>query len=114
MPKIKFNYIKNELYAPTFANGALGGLTPKGELVINFYTEISSIPKSQTHEVEGNTIQPEIISEREPKEDATSLVNATRIISTGVILSATTATEIHAWLGTQLEILKKIEDGRSK
>ena len=110
MAKVKYNYLKEDLYTPQHANGALGGITSKGEIVINFFTEVPASPKSQTHEIDGNTIKPEILSEREPKEDSLS-INVNRIISTGVILTAPVATELYIWLGTQLEMLKTVQNG---
>lgn len=40
MAKVKFSYIKDENYAPKYSNGAIGGITSKGEIVVNFFTEI--------------------------------------------------------------------------
>jgi len=62
MSKIKFNYIKEDLYTPKYVNGALGGVSSKGELIINFFTEMQPVPSSQTQTVIGNELQPEILA----------------------------------------------------
>ncbi len=37
--EIKFTFIFPDDYNPAFANGVWGGVTPKGELNMNFYLE---------------------------------------------------------------------------
>lgn len=37
--ELKFKYIFDDSYNPVYVNGAHGGVTPRGELVVNFYLE---------------------------------------------------------------------------
>ncbi len=99
----------DDLYSPKYANGVFGGITSLGEIVMNFFIEVSPIPKSQTHEIQGEVIKPETI-DREPKDDPL-LPNVNRIISTGVIMSEATAITLSTWLQGQLEILKQLKHG---
>lgn len=47
--KIKFGYIKSNLFRVIHADGAIGGLTPSGNVHISFYSERSAIPKTMFH-----------------------------------------------------------------
>lgn len=113
MAKVKFNYIKDELYTPQYSNGAIGGITSKGEIVVNFFTELPPIPVSQTQGIETGVLTKEITTEMAFKENPSEL-NANRIINTGVILSEATAIDIYNWLGAQLETLKSLKNVSSK
>ena len=44
-PEIVFKYIFNYAYNPVYVNGAHGGLSPRGELVMNFYLERPPLPE---------------------------------------------------------------------
>lgn len=45
--KVNIHYIKNSGFRQIHADGAIGGITPRGELNINFYAERIIIPKSE-------------------------------------------------------------------
>jgi hypothetical protein len=113
MTKVKFHYIKDDSYTPRYSNGAIGGITSKGEIVINFFTELPPIPVSQTQGIEGAILTKEVTTEMSPKESPSEL-NANRIINTGVILNEATAIDIYNWLGVQLETLKSLKNADSK
>lgn len=102
--KIKCKYKFAKDYNPEYVNGAHGGITPKGEISINFFLERHAIPYSQTYEVNANgNLAGEIKEEVEPSDLSTSFI---RYIKTGVILEYSSAKAIHQWLG---EHIKKLE-----
>jgi len=45
--KIKFVYKKPDELQPAYINGAIGGLSPKGELIMDFYFEHVDLPMEQ-------------------------------------------------------------------
>ncbi|MFH6603445.1 hypothetical protein ACEZ3G_08150 [Maribacter algicola] len=105
-PKIKCKYKFAEEYNPEYVNGAHGGVTPKGEIAINFFMERHAIPYSQTYEVdEDGLLTREIKDEAEPKDLNTSFI---RYIKTGIIVDYSTAKSIYQWLGNHID---KIEEG---
>lgn len=53
---IRFKYIYEECYNPKYCNGAYGGLSPRGEIVMNFYLERTPLPKEQTHKVDSGKL----------------------------------------------------------
>lgn len=103
-----FKYIFTYDYNPLYVNGAHGGITPRGELVVNFYQERMPLPNSITHELNPNgTIGRETAVE--PEDLNRSLV---RYVSTGVVVSQQTARELHFWLGEKLRELDAMEQAR--
>lgn len=103
--KIKFKYVFAPDYNPTYTNGAFGGVTPRGEIILNFYLERHGLPEAQIHEIEKGKLSEEY--ELEPKDQASNMV---RYVNSGIILSYESAKAIHFWLGKQI---KKFESNVS-
>jgi len=107
-PEMKFKYIFTYDYNPVYVNGAHGGITPRGELVMNFYLERQPLPSSITHEITpAGTIGAE--TEVEPSDLGRSLV---RQVINGVVLNYNTARELHYWLGEKVKELEALEQQR--
>lgn len=107
--ELKFKYVFNYGYNPTYVNGAQGGFSPRGEMVINFYLERQPLPESISHEItpEG-AIGRE--TEVEPKDLASSMV---RFIDTGVVMSYENAKVFHAWMGDKLREIEEMQKARA-
>jgi hypothetical protein len=107
--EITFKYIFNYDYNPEYVNGAHGGVSPRGELIMNFYLERAPLPNAVSHEINQNgTIGVE--ATMEPPDLHASLV---RYVSTGVVLSPQTARELHVWLGEKIRELDVLEQART-
>ena len=108
-PEFKFKYIFTYDYNPVYVNGAHGGVTPRGELVVNFYQERQPLPNAITHELNPNgTIGKEVAVE--PGDLNKSLV---RFVSNGVVLTHQTARELHYWLGEKIREMEAMEQARA-
>ena len=108
-PQIKFKYIFDYGYNPVYANGAHGGVSPRGELVMNFYLERVALPESITHEINPNgTIGQEV--DAEPADLAQSLV---RVIKSGVVMNYQNARELHLWLGERVKEMEALEQAKA-
>lgn len=104
--KIKCKYIFPDDYNPKYVNGAQGGISIQGEIVINFYLERLALPNSQTFDVTPNgLLGNEIPSLSDPEDLKESFI---RYIQGGVVMNYQVAKEIHRWLG---ENLTKLENG---
>jgi len=105
--KITFKYIFPDDYNPLYVNGAIGGLTPTGEIIINFYHERIALPNSQTFRLnqEGGIIN-EVVSS-DPADHSQSLV---RFIQSGVTFDVDKAKIIYQWLGEQIETAEAIKE----
>jgi len=109
-PEIKFKYVFNYGYNPTYVNGAQGGFSPRGELVVNFYLERQPLPESICHEItpEGAIGRESAV---EPKDLNQSMV---RFIDTGVVMSYENAKVFHAWMGDKLREIEELSKARSE
>ena len=108
-PEIKFKYLFNYGYNPTYVNGAQGGFSPRGEMVINFYLERQPLPEAICHEItpEGAIGQETSV---EPSDLAKTMV---RFIDTGVVMSHENARVFHAWLGEKLNEMEQMHKARA-
>ena len=105
----KFKYIFTYDYNPVYINGAHGGVTPRGELVVNFYQERQPLPNAITHELNPNgTIGGEVAVE--PEDLGSSLV---RFVSNGVVVNYQTARELHYWLGEKIKEMEALEQAKA-
>jgi len=101
--QIKFKYIFQEDYNPIYINGLFGGITPRGEIVVNFFLERHGLPTSQIHEIsENGFIGGEI--DREPKDHRDSMV---RYVEQGIILNIQNAKALNKWLEGHIAKLEK-------
>jgi hypothetical protein len=108
-PELKFKYIFDYGYNPVYVNGAHGGVSPRGELVMNFYLERMALPESITHEINPNgTIGKETAAE--PDDLAQSMV---RFIESGVVMNYQNARELHLWLGERIKEMEALEQAKA-
>jgi len=107
-PELTFKYIYNYGYNPNYVNGAQGGFSPRGEMVIHFYLERQPLPNAISHEI---TTEGAIGRETavEPEDLAQSMV---RFIDTGVVMSYDNARVFHAWLGDKLREMEELHQAR--
>lgn len=107
-PEMTFKYIFTYDYSPVYVNGAHGGVSPRGELVMNFYLERQPLPNAVSHEITpAGTIGPE--TDVEPSDLGRSLV---RQVINGVVLNYQSARELHYWLGEKVKEMEALEQVR--
>lgn len=96
---IKVKYLFSDDYNPCYVNGAYGGISTQGEIVMNFYLERQPIPKYIEHELteEGRLGN---VAEVSPEDFEKSVV---RYVSNGVVVNLKTAKDIRDWLNTLIE-----------
>lgn len=104
MEQVKCKYLFDKSYNPKYINGAQGGVSPSGEVVINFYLERSALPISQTYEISDQEPTTANEIEVEPIDLKNSFV---RVIENGIIMNYQTAKEIHKWLGQHIKSLEE-------
>ena len=108
-PEMTFKYIFTYDYNPVYVNGAHGGISPRGELVMNFYLERQPLPNSISHEITpAGGIGPE--TDVEPSDLGRSLV---RQVINGVVLNYQTARELHYWLGEKGKEMEALEQAKA-
>ena len=103
--EIRFKYIFEDDYNPKYVNGAFGGVSPQGEIIVNFYLERIPLPYEDHHELysDGHISQ---IKSRKPDDFEGTMI---RYIQSGIVVSLEQAKSIQAWLGSKIEEAEKIE-----
>ncbi len=108
-PEIRFTYVVGEDYRPVFVNGAHGGISPRGEMVINFYHERPPLPETITHE-----LSPDGTIGREVEPEAASTANTmVRSVDVGIIMTYDNVRNFHLWLGERLKEMEAMEKARA-
>ena len=103
MATVKFKFVFEDSYNPVYCNGAMGGIQPNGEIVLNFYTERRPLPRSDIRELSDDGTFTET-----PRFEPTDFSNTIiRFVQNGVIMNKDTAKDLHSWLGSIIEELEK-------
>jgi hypothetical protein len=104
-PSITFKYIFKYDYNPVYVNGAQGGVSPRGEIIANFYLERPPLPNEVTHAINPDgSIGADVIGVA-PENLNSSIV---RFVSNGVVLNYQNAKALHSWLGDQIAALERM------
>lgn len=93
--KIKYLFEKN--YNPKYVNGAYGGVSFTGELVVNFYYERFPLPYEIENKINENGELLDDVVVKKPSE-----FKIIRSIDNGIILNKESALSIYRWLGEKL------------
>ncbi len=105
--KIRFKYVFDDKYDPVYISGAMGGITPKREVVVNFFFERHPIPYSETYSLDNvGVIGQRIDAKPSVKEDMFQFI---RTIKSGVILNLKTAKELREFLDHHIALLEELE-----
>ncbi len=97
------HYLKSSLYRTVHADGAYGGVTPKGLLDVSFYSERRPIPSYVVHHVQPNgSLGTEI------RENRISKDGIIRDLEVGIMLDLDTGRSLLAWLQLKVAELERI------
>ena len=107
--EITFKYIFKYDYNPAYINGAHGGISPRGEIIANFYLERPPLPNEITHAINADgSIGSDVIS-ADPENLDRMIV---RYVTNGVILNYQNAKVMHGWLGDKIAELERLMQDR--
>jgi len=93
---VKFHYIKNQTFHSLHADGAIGGVTPSGNIHIAFYNERMPIPTEIVQKLDEKGALGEI-------ESKTTREAVVREMEVDVVMNIDVAKNLHKWLGVQIE-----------
>ncbi|MFH1260012.1 MAG: hypothetical protein ABII74_09465 [Elusimicrobiota bacterium] len=100
---IDFNYIKTPSYRTYYANGIFGGLTSRGELYLELFTERNVTPKIIKYEVtDEGKLGKEIKRE--------GLQGMVREIECGLLINIDTAKSLVEWLNKNIKLCENINN----
>ena len=101
-PVVVFDYLKSAHFRVIYATGAIGGLTPEGNIHFALYNERSAIPRQVAHPLDDTgTLGEEIPDRRVSRE------GIVREVEVDVILSRQAAEGLVSWLQGKIDELKK-------
>lgn len=100
---VRFFYVKSPQFRVIHADGAVGGVTPRGFIHMAFYSERPAIPQSQQFKVEPDGL----ISEPYETEGKEGII---REMDVDVIMGKQTAIQLRDWLDTRILQLTDIEN----
>jgi hypothetical protein len=95
---IRFRFIKGNFFRVIHADGARGGIDPRGHIQFALYNERRPIPRVTAMEVRDGQPTPERIEEEEP--------GMVREVEVEIIMELDTAVSFHRWLGDKIETLR--------
>lgn len=104
LKNIKFKYVFDDQYTPTYISGGIGGITPGKDIVINFYFERHPIPYKETTKIKNDGSMEVISREPETESDQLSFI---RHIENGIVMNLNTAKSIREYLDKQIKILEE-------
>ena len=96
--KITFKYVCPEDLRDLHVNGLFGGVTPRDEIYIHFYSERHPIPKRATHKLDEEGV-PSKEAEMEVGGDVVRLVQAS------ITLDISTAIAMRDWLNEKINFI---------
>jgi hypothetical protein len=103
--KLRVEFVKGNLFRVVHADGAYGGITPRLDLFITFYTERFPIPKVLTFEMSPEGVPAkEVSSERESKE------GVIRECEIGVVVDLPIAKSFLQWLTEKVAELEEAKE----
>jgi len=102
--KVVINYKEAPDYRIIAANGAWGGITPKGDIMMSLFLEHGATPLTVTHEVQDGKLGAE--SDRDSGGAA-----ITRNLQVGVMMSPSSAEALANWLFGKVEEYKNLSKG---
>lgn len=111
--EIAFDYIKATDFRVVWADGAIGGATPSGQLQFCLYSERKAIPLRQIFAVE---IKDGYLSKlgQEVSEKQTTRGSIVRELACDVHMSVAGAENLANWLLQRVEEMKKLNDWNAK
>ncbi len=100
---IRYRYTRHPDYHTTYANGAIGGTTPRGDIKFDLFIEFVDLPEESVHSITPDGIGPEI--ERKPANPPMN-----RQSQVGVIMNPNQAKSLAYWLLSQTKGLEQKRD----
>lgn len=95
---VTLHYIKSNYFRTIHADGAIGGLTPRGELFLSLYSERPPLPDVVVQAIENGQLGKEIIEQRKGIE------GILREIEVGVVMDLNVAKAVVTWLQERIKV----------
>ncbi len=99
--ELRFTYVKSNFFRVIHADGAWGGISPRGDIHVSFYNERGALPDSSiiTLAADGKPTKPEV---------AQSSGTIIREIECDVVLDLAAAIGLRKWLDNHINELNRV------
>lgn len=105
---VRIEFERSAAYRVVPADGAWGGPTPRGHILVEFFVDVPSSPLSVTHGLtDDGQLGPEIDRSPAVQDNAPRV---SREIQMGVLLSPDDAEGVARWLLDQVEMIRGVGD----
>lgn len=108
-PQIPFHYIKSYYYRVVHADGAFGGVTTRGLIHMDLFSERNPIPQMMTHQV-----QPDGRLGEEIPGGTVRREGVVREVEVGATMDLHTAKALLTWLQDKIDVLEKHNSAASE
>ena len=98
--QLTFDYLKSNYFRVIHADGAVGGVTPSGNIQVNFWSQRNPIPQQVVHAMSESGLGVEL--------SRTQRAAIVRELEAGVVFDVTTAISIRDWLSRHIENAKLV------
>jgi hypothetical protein len=105
--EVTFHYIKSNYFRVIHADGAMGGLTPRGELFFSIFNERSPLPDVTVQAVEKGQLGKEIIEQRKVSD------GIVRELEVGILMDSNVAKSLVSWLNERIRIAEEMKQNAS-
>lgn len=107
--KLRYYFVKSNDFRVIYAEGAFGGVSPKGAIRMTLFNERFPLPQETIHEIRPNEeggvmVGPELTAERVGK------VGIIREMEADIVLSLETARVVHQWIGEKIQEIENIQN----
>jgi len=100
--QIRFHYLKSAHFRTVHADGAIGSITPQGNIQMAIYSERIAIPREMVQEINSDGSLGSIID-----SETISREGIVREMETDVMMSINVAKSIQKWLGDKIREFEK-------
>jgi hypothetical protein len=97
--RVAFDFVKSPHFRAVRADGAIGGVTPNGQIHIAFYSERHAIPRRVVHTIDSTGKLGDEIG----RESRDAIV---REMDFDLFLTLSVAKSVHQWLGDRIAELE--------
>ena len=106
--RVAFDYIKSQHFRVVRADGAIGGLTPAGDIHFALYTERHPIPRRLVHQMDEGGLGAVLPNETVSRDAIVREMDVDIFVNIGV------ARSLHQWLGEKIAECENRNRDRSK
>ncbi len=101
--KVRFLYSKPDDYKMIYANGAYGGITPRGDLICNFFLEYNDLPLEEVAPLVGGRVEADKIQRVDRVEHKPTELVIRRDLKVGIIIPVHQISTIANWMLDKLK-----------